>query len=119
MSGEQHVVSDNEWTLMRIMERVMAPLVVATIVGGLTAYLNLSNAQAQTTSKLADMTKDREEIVEEVKTIKTQQTTIIKSQHQLDIQMTEMRAHVQNQTQKIDEMKAEQREILQLLRNQR
>jgi hypothetical protein len=111
-----HVISDEEWGLIKWVERLLTPLLIVTIIGGFTAYLQMTSAQAQTEQRIQTLEQRRLEAADEVVQIKHKQTEILQSQHSIELTVERVETNQSNLRDQVTDIKAQNTEILRLLR---
>lgn len=105
-----HNVSDSEWTLIKILERAIWPMLIAGAIGGFTAFSKLQAAQAETTTKVVSIQDERVELKGEVKGIKDAVAAVKESQHQTEVTVERIETNQQH-------LKEDVQEILHILRS--
>lgn len=114
--GMTHTVSDNEWTLMRLLQAGIVPFGVAAAIGGFAAFNQLSAAQAETKAEVTHLTQQREDVTKQVTKLTTKQEQIITQQNAIQVTVKEVETNQKHIQEDILEVKEQNREILRILR---
>lgn len=113
----ERVVSEQEWGLVKWIERLLTPLLLVTIVGGFSAYMKMASAQAQAETRVTALEQRRTDASEEVREIKTRQDAILGTQHTIEVTVERVETNQLNFKEQIRDIKIQNNQILQILRD--
>lgn len=119
MGGPVHQVSDSEWTLMRWVEKILAPLITMAIITGVGFAIKVDSALSQQDGRITQIEGDKVIGAEEVATVKKQQNKLLESTHRLEVDVERLDTSQQHIKEDIAEIKAQNGEILRILRGDR
>jgi TolA-binding protein len=112
-----HQVSDVEWGVVKWIERLLTPLLLLTIVGSFSAYLQMSEVQAQTAAQVKSLEQRDSESDQTVKQLQHRQHEILQSQHKIEVTVERVETNQRNFKEQLSDVKRQNAEILRILQN--
>lgn len=113
-----HTVSDTEWTLRQLLDKLLAPLIVLGIVGGIAGFTKFEGALAETKTEVRELKNQRHNVQRTVNELTERQASMLSSQQKVELNVREVQTDQRHMKEDIAEIKAQNREILRILREE-